>query len=84
MVQGKRCDIGLGGLPTTSLLDARARARIVRKIARGGGDPFPIRDQVCSTRLPAVTQEVNEISERLRNAGIPIDTNLLRRLGVTE
>ena len=84
MVQGKRRDIGLGGLSTTSLLDARARERALRKVAREGGDPFALRKQICSTRQPEVTQEVNQIIEHLRHAGVPIDTHLLRSLGVTE
>jgi hypothetical protein len=39
-VQGRRRDIGLGGFSYTSLMEARARARILRKIAREGGDPL--------------------------------------------
>ena len=49
MVQGKRRDIGLGGFSCTSLAEARARARILRKIAREGGDPLLARAQVCRT-----------------------------------
>ncbi len=40
VVQGKRADIGLGGLKTTSLADAREAAQKLRKIARDGGDPL--------------------------------------------
>src|SRR3712207_218414 len=49
MVQGRRRDIGLGGFSYTSLVEARARAKILRKIAREGGDPLVGRAQVCRT-----------------------------------
>ena len=55
VVQGKRRDIGLGGLSRTSLVEARVRAKMLRKIARAGGDPLAARDQVFSTRHPEVT-----------------------------
>jgi hypothetical protein len=48
MVQGKRRDIGLGGLTTTGLAEARVMAQIYRKIARAGGDPLPLRDEHLS------------------------------------
>ena len=38
-VQGRRRDIGLGGLRDVSLLDAREKAANLRKVARNGGDP---------------------------------------------
>src|SRR5215211_525645 len=59
VVQGKRRDIGLGGLSCTSLVEARVRAKMLRKIAREGGDPFAAREQVCGTRHPEVTQAVS-------------------------
>lgn len=40
VVHGKRCDIGLGGLSTTSLAEARDKASEYRKLARTGGDPL--------------------------------------------
>lgn len=40
MVQGKRTDIGLGGLSIVSLAEAREKALEHRKIARSGGDPL--------------------------------------------
>ncbi len=40
VVQGKRRDIGLGGLTTTGLAEARLKARTYRRIARSGGDPL--------------------------------------------
>ena len=51
-VQGKRRDIGLGGFSYTTLVEARARARILRKIAREGGDPLVARALVCRTEYP--------------------------------
>lgn len=40
VVQGKRKDIGLGGLSVVSLAEAREQALEYRKIARAGGDPL--------------------------------------------
>ena len=40
VVQGKRCDIGLGGLKLVSLAEAREKAAEYRKLARLGGDPL--------------------------------------------
>jgi hypothetical protein len=40
VVQSKRRNVGLGGCSSTSLFVARVRARVLRKIARDGGDPF--------------------------------------------
>lgn len=40
LVQGKRCDIGLGGLSLVSLSEAREKAVEYRKVARAGGDPL--------------------------------------------
>ena len=45
MVQGRRRDIGLGGLQVVSLAEARDLAVEYRKIARAGGDPVAERDQ---------------------------------------
>ena len=84
VVQGKRRDIGLGGLSRTSLVEARVRAKMLRTIARDGGDPMAARDQVFRTRHPEVTQAVNDTLELLKNAGVVIDDVLLARLGVTE
>jgi hypothetical protein len=43
MIQGKRRDMGLGGLSTTSLDEARQKAQRYRTIAREGGDPIALR-----------------------------------------
>lgn len=40
VVQGKRRDIGLGGVRTTTLAEAREEATAMRKIARNGGNPI--------------------------------------------
>ena len=39
-IQGKRRDLGLGGVTLVSLAEAREQATRLRKIARAGGDPF--------------------------------------------
>ena len=84
MVQGKRRDMGLGSCSQVSLVDARARARRLRKIARDGGNPFAAREQVCKTLHPEVTQAVNETLELLRKAGAVINDVILSKLGVSE
>ncbi|MDA0993522.1 MAG: tyrosine-type recombinase/integrase [Proteobacteria bacterium] len=40
VVQGKRTDIGLGGISTTTLAKARKSAAEMREIARDGGNPI--------------------------------------------
>ena len=40
IVQGRRRDIGLGGLRLVSLAEAREKALAYRKVARDGGDPL--------------------------------------------
>jgi len=84
VVQGKRRDIGLGSCSRVSLLEARARARVLRTIARQGGDPLLVREQVCETRYPEVTQAVHDTLEFLRKAGVVIDHAILAKLGVTK
>ncbi len=79
VVQGRRRDIGLGGLSCTSLVEARVRARILRKIAREGGDPLVARAQVCRTEYPEVTQARNHADELLEQAGLTLEDLGLRR-----
>jgi integrase len=43
IVQGKRRDIGLGGLRLVSLAEARTKAQEYRKLAREGGNPIELR-----------------------------------------
>ena len=40
VVQGKRCDLGLGSVTLVTLAEAREEARRLRRIARTGGDPL--------------------------------------------
>ena len=40
VIRGRRRDIGLGGLRTVSLAEAREEASRLRRIARSGGDPL--------------------------------------------
>ena len=40
VVQGKRCDLGLGSVSLVTLAEAREEARRLRRIARTGGDPL--------------------------------------------
>jgi integrase len=40
VVQGKRCDIGLGGVSLVSLAEAREQAQAMRKLARANGNPL--------------------------------------------
>ena len=40
MVHGRRRDMGLGGIRTVTLAEARAKAYRYRKVAREGGNPF--------------------------------------------
>src|ERR1700727_2214237 len=49
IVQGKRRDIGLGGLRLVSLAEARTKALEYRKLARDGGDPIETRRQAKTT-----------------------------------
>ena len=81
MVQGRRRDIGLGGFSYTSLVEARARARILRKIAREGGDPLAVRAQVCRTEFPEVTQARNDALMLLKKSGVVVEDLALSRIG---
>jgi hypothetical protein len=79
MVQDRRRDIGLGGFSYTSLVEAQARARILRKIAREGGDPLAARAQVCRTELPEIMQARNDAVELLRKVSAAVEDPALRR-----
>jgi hypothetical protein len=81
VVQGKRRDIGLGSCTEISLLEARARAWRLRRIARQGGDPFAAREQVFSTVHPEVIQAQRDTVELLRKAGVVVDEFVLTKLG---
>ena len=45
VVHGRRRDIGLGGFPLLTLVEARQQAFANRKLARAGGDPIALRRQ---------------------------------------
>jgi integrase len=46
VIQGRRRDMGLGGLSSVSLADAREKAASYRRLARDGGDPVAERRNV--------------------------------------
>jgi hypothetical protein len=79
VVQGKHRDIGLGSFTRVSLVEARAKAQALRKIAREGGDPFVVREQVFNKVHPEVIAAVDEALDLLRKAG---DEVILNKLGV--
>lgn len=55
VAQGRRRDIGLGGLSLVSLAEAREQAAIYRKIARAGGDALAERRKARTT-VPTFSQ----------------------------
>lgn len=66
MVQGRRRDIGVGGLSWVSLAEARERAAGYRKIAREGGDPLAEREAA-----KPVTLIFEEAAERVHASQKP-------------
>ena len=46
VIQGRRCDLGLGSVTLVSLAEAREQAVHLRKVARAGGDPLAERRRV--------------------------------------
>jgi integrase len=71
VINGKRCELGLGGLSLISLAEARDEAARLRKIARKGGDPLAERrkEQVVIPVYEAVAREVHEsLIPTFRNA----------------
>jgi integrase len=60
VVQGRRCDIGLGGASLVTLAEARERSQRLRKTARDGGDP--IADKRASRRtVPTFETAAREV-----------------------
>lgn len=61
VVNGRRRDIGLGGLSYVSLAEAREKAYALRKIAREGGDPLADRQRKkeASLTFSAAAQRVH-------------------------
>ena len=60
VVQGKRRDIGLGGVTLVSLAEAREKALTYRKSAREGGDPVAERKQVAKV-VPTFAEAVERV-----------------------
>jgi hypothetical protein len=67
IVQGKRRDIGLGGLRLVSLAEARTKAQEYRKLAREGGNPIEVRRKE-RTNVPTFA-EAAEITLEQHRAG---------------
>jgi hypothetical protein len=70
MAQGRRRDIGLGGVNLVSLADAREQAQQYRKIAREGGDPLAERRKaknIAPTFAEAVERVHAEHASSWRN-----------------
>jgi hypothetical protein len=59
-----------------SLIEARVKARVLRKIARQHGDPFEARGRIAWASRPEVTQAIDAAIEHLKSAGL--DPGLLR------
>lgn len=62
-IQGKRTDIGLGGLALVSLAEARETALENRKVVRVGGDPIAAKKRsVAIMTFKAAAEKVHELS----------------------
>ncbi len=62
VVKGRRRDIGLGGLSTTTLAEAREEALRLRKVARSGGDPLA--ERLAAKRvIPTFRQAATTVHE---------------------
>ena len=68
IVHGRRRDIGLGGFSSVSLIEARVKARALRKFAREGGDPLNARGEYAWASHPEVLKAREIAIERLRSA----------------
>ena len=72
VAQGRRRDIGLGGVSTVSLAEARELAAQLRKVARAGGDPKAERDRDKRTspsfEEAALQVHAEQIEPNARNA----------------
>lgn len=63
-VQGRRQDIGLGGISWVSLAEAREKARELRKVAKEGGDPKAKRD--AHKKAPTYEEVARTVYEHLK------------------
>ncbi|MCY4550605.1 MAG: tyrosine-type recombinase/integrase [Defluviicoccus sp.] len=70
-IDGKRCDLGLGGWPLVSLADAREKAFENRKLARTGGDPLAEKRKEKMPNFRVAAQKTFEANRpRWRNAKV--------------
>ena len=78
-IDGKRCDVGLGGWPLVSLAEAREAAFANRKLARAGGDPLAEKRR---SKMPTFRQAAEKTFEanrpRWRNA--KVEKNWMQQL----
>ncbi len=63
----QRREIGLGGTGYVSLLDARDKARELRKVAKGGVNPIPARDKKTYTFAQAAREVHSGLAPTFRN-----------------
>ena len=63
-VQGRRRDIGLGGISWVSLAEARDKARKARKIAKDGGDPLA--EKRAKEGMKTFEEAAREVYENLK------------------
>ena len=87
-INGKRHDIGLGGWPTVSLVDARDAALDNRRLVRDGGDPLAVKRKA---RMPTFREAAEKTYEanrpRWRNAKVAanwmqqLERHAFKRLG---
>ena len=66
VVQGRRRDIGLGGVQVVSLADAREEAARMRRIARDGEDPLSERRKAREV-VPTFEQAARRVFEERKN-----------------
>ncbi len=59
-IDGKRCDVGLGGWPLVSLDEAREAAFANRKLARAGGDPLAAKRRAKTPRFRLAAKRTYE------------------------
>ncbi len=61
VVQGKRRDIGLGGLSLVTLAEAREKALAYRKVARDGGDPLAEKKAAKVATAPTFAEAAEQV-----------------------
>ena len=79
-IDGRRCDLGLGGWPLTSLAEARDKAFENRKAARAGIDPLAAKRRPKVPTFREAAQKTFEANRpRWRNA--KVEKNWMQQLG---